>query len=196
MKIIRFASVLATVSLTLGDTINFDKETPGQVPFGFTVAVNKGFAPGKWVVEKDSIAPSAPNVLVQADPENTGSRFPVCVINGFEGADVDVSVRFKALKGKTDQAAGIIWRYRDPENYYVGVGPKAYGKNVTIPKERWSTLRVVVKADAFDVYVNGEKLFKVQDGTFKEAGKIGLWTKADSLTAFDDLTFSAPPKNE
>ena len=216
MKWIIVATLLGHALVEAADTIRFDESTPGQSPSGFTLAVNKGYSPGKWIIQKDSTAPSAPNVLVQTDPENTGSRFPICVANNFEEADVDVSVRFKAVKGKKDQAAGIIWRYRDPENYYVlranalennvvlykmldgkrtdlkplGAGSQAYGKKAKIPKNDWSILRVTAKGTNFDVYLNGEKLFTVVDATFKGAGKIGLWTKADSVTAFDDLMFS------
>jgi hypothetical protein len=208
--------ILAIPANAFSQTINFDKESPGTSPSGFTLAVNKGYSPGKWIIEKDSSAPTAPNVLVQADPENSGSRFPICVVNSFEAVDADVSVRFKARSGKKDQAAGITWRYRDPDNYYVvranalednvvlykmqngkrtdlkpvGAGAKAYGKEAKIPKNEWSTLRVLTKGNNFDVYLNGQKLFTVVDDTFTGAGKIGLWTKADSVTAFDDLTFS------
>jgi hypothetical protein len=212
-------AILLTLTVTataFGQTITFDKESPGTSPSGFTLAVNKGYSHGRWIIERDSTAPSAPNVLVQADPENSGSRFPICVVSNFEAVDADVSVRFKARNGKKDQAAGIIWRYRDPENYYVvranaleenvvlykmqngkrtdlkpfGAGAKAYGKEAKIPKNEWSTLRVLAKGNNFDVSLNGQKLFTVVDDTFTSAGKIGLWTKADSVTAFDDLTFS------
>lgn len=217
MKAMIAAILLGHPLVGAAGTITFDKSTPGQSPSGFATAVNKGHSPGKWIIQEDSAAPSAPNVLVQTDPENTASRFPICVLNDFEGADVDVSVRFKALSGKKDQAAGIIWRCRDPENYYViranalednvvlykmqdgkrtdlkpvGAGAKAYGKEVKIPKNVWSTLRVVATGKNFNIYLNGTKLFTVVDETFKGAGKVGLWTKADSVTAFDDLMFSA-----
>jgi chitinase len=129
---------------------------------------------------------------------------------------VDLSVRFKPLGGQKDQAAGLVLRYGDSNNYYVvranalennvvfykfvngkrtdlkpvGAGDDAYGKKAAVPREQWSTLRVLARGSTFEVFLNGEKLFVVQDRTFAAAGKIGLWTKADSVTAFDDLTFS------
>ncbi|HEU4387130.1 MAG TPA: family 16 glycoside hydrolase, partial [Blastocatellia bacterium] len=142
-----------------------------------------------------------------------GYRFPVCVYDEISAKDVDISVKFKPISGKTDQGAGIVWRYRDQDNYYivranalegnvvlykvengkrtdlplVGEG-RTYGKKDKVPSGQWGTLRVVAKGDLFDVYHDGKKLYEVRDGTFKEAGKAGLWTKADSVIYFDDLT--------
>ncbi|HEY6404340.1 MAG TPA: family 16 glycoside hydrolase, partial [Blastocatellia bacterium] len=113
---------------------------------------------------------------------------------------------------KKDQAAGIVWRHRDTDNYYIvranalennvvlykvqngkredlplkGEG-RTYGKKATVPKNQWSELRVTAKGNLFTVWLNGQKLYEVEDGTFTEAGKVGLWTKADSVTYFDDL---------
>jgi hypothetical protein len=122
-------------------------------------------------------------------------------------------VRFKAVSGKVDQAAGLVWRYRDENNYYLvranalednvvlykvengkrtdlpvkGEG-RTYGKKAEVPNAQWSALRVVVNGPLFQVYFNGSKLYEVEDTTFTQAGKVGVWTKADSVTQFDDLT--------
>jgi hypothetical protein len=127
----------------------------------------------------------------------------------------EVSVAFKTVDGEIDRAAGIVWRYRDPNNYYIvranalennvvlykveagtrlsiapkGLPSRAYGVKHEIPRQRWNTLRVVFDDGLFTVFLNGERLFDVEDQTFKEAGKVGLWTKADSLTYFADFTF-------
>jgi len=69
----------------------------------------------------------------------------------------------------------------------IGIG-RTYGKKAKVPSGEWSTLRVAAKGNLFGVYVNGKKLFEVEDLTFTGAGKVGLWTKADSYTLFDDLT--------
>jgi hypothetical protein len=195
-------------------TINFDKDEVGKTPNDFTTALTGKGANGVWVVLKDETAPSQPNVLVQTDMDDTGYRFPLCVFNNFSAKNVDVSVKFKPVKGEGDQAAGIVWRYKDKDNYYivranalennvvlykvengkrtdlplVGKG-KTYGESAEVPSLKWSELRVYTKDNLFDVYLNGKKLFSVKDSTFTEAGKVGLWTKADSYTLFDDFTF-------
>jgi hypothetical protein len=158
-------------------------------------------------------APSVPNVLAQINADPVSYRFPLCVYDGFIAKDVDVSVKFKPVSGQEDQAAGIVWRYQDPDNYYivrananennvvlykvekgrrtdlplVGKG-RTYGAKAPIPSGEWGTLRVVATGSRFEVYSNGVKLFEVEDTTFPVAGKVGLWTKADSVTLFDDLT--------
>jgi hypothetical protein len=195
-------------------TINFDKDEAGKVLNDFTTALTGKGAVGVWVVMKDETAPSKPNVLAQTDMDDTGYRFPLCVYNNFLAKNVDISVKFKPVKGEGDQAAGIVWRYKDKDNYYivranalednvvlykvengkrtdlplVGKG-RTYGEDVEVPSLKWSELRVYTKDNLFDVYLNGKKLFSVKDSTFTEAGKVGLWTKADSYTLFDDFTF-------
>jgi hypothetical protein len=126
---------------------------------------------------------------------------------------VDLSVRFKPISGRVDQAAGLVWRYQNQDNYYIvranalednvvlykvqggkrtdlpltGEG-RTYGKKSDVPSGQWSTLRVVAIGPVFEVYLNGTKLYEVDDTTFAQPGKVGIWTKADSVTQFDDLT--------
>ena len=198
---------------TLSQTISFDKDATGKPPSGFTTALTGTGRAGAWVVMKDESAPSKSNVLAQTDMDDTGYRFPVCVYDTISATDVDVSVRFKPVKGDGDQAAGIVWRYKDKDNYYIvranalednvvlykvqngrrtdlpllGKG-RTYGAKEKVPSGEWGTLRVVAKGIHFEVSHNGKKLFEVEDKTFQNAGKVGLWTKADSYTLFDDLT--------
>jgi hypothetical protein len=216
-KKIVFLSIFLALSATLfGQVINFDKDEEGKAPKGFIFGLTGNGKPGVWVVRKDPETSSAPNVLAQMDADPVSYRFPLCVYEGFIGEDVDVSVRYKPLSGKEDQAAGIVWRYQDPDNYYivranavennvvlykvekgrrtdlplVGKG-RTYGVKAPIPSGKWGTLRVVAVGGLFEVYSNGVKLFEVEDTTFPMAGKVGLWTKADSVTLFDDLTINA-----
>jgi hypothetical protein len=190
--------------------IDFTADAVGSQPAGFRFGhtANVG-APGKWVVQ----AEGANKVLAQADPDPTRARFPVAVLTGVSAADVDVSVRFKPVSGKVDQAAGLVWRFQNQDNYYIvranalehnvvlykvengrrtdlpvkGEG-RTYGKKATVPSGAWSTLGVVVRGPRFEVRFNGARLFEVEDTTFAGAGTVGLWTKADSITLFDDLT--------
>ena len=190
--------------------VDFTDDAVGQPPKGFEFGhTAKVGAPGKWVVQAEG-----PNkYLAQIDPDNTRARFPVAVVADVTAADVDLSVRFKPVSGRVDQAAGLVWRFQNEDNYYIvranalennvvlykvekgkrtdlpvkGEG-RTYGKKAQVPSGQWSTLRVVAAGPRFEVHFNGSKLYEVEDSTFGQAGKIGVWTKADSVTQFDDLT--------
>src|SRR5881396_751229 len=194
-------------------TIDFSNDKVGEAPSGFSTALTGRGRPGKWVVMKDPASPNQGNVLAQTDADTTGYRFPLCVYDGLTAKDADISVKFKPVSGRGDQGAGIVWRYQDKDNYYivranalegnvvlykvengkrtdlplVGKG-RTYGMKEKVPSGEWGTLRVIAKGNLFEVYHNGKKLYDVVDETFKQAGKIGLWTKADSVIYFDDLT--------
>ena len=211
MRIALLIAVGATV-MTHAATrkVDFNQDAVDQPPKGFefahTASVGK---PGKWVVQSDGTN----KVLAQTDADSTCSRFPVAVLADVTAADVDLSVRFKPISGRVDQAAGLVWRYQNQDNYYIvranalednvvlykveggkrtdlplkGEG-RTYGKKSDVPGGQWSTLRVVANGPLFEVYFNGAKLYEVEDGTFSTPGKVGVWTKADSVTQFDDLT--------
>lgn len=190
--------------------VDFESETVGQPPAGFTFGhTAKTGAPGDWRVQEED----GNRFLAQLDPDRTRNRFPVAVVDDISVADVDLSVRFKPTAGEVDKAAGLVWRYRNEDNYYIvrananednvvlykvengrrtdlplrGEG-RTYGKQATVQAGEWGTLRVVVTGDLFEVYHNDVKLFEVEDATFTSAGLVGVWTKADSVTYFDDLT--------
>jgi hypothetical protein len=191
----------------------FDDQKPGDAPRGLSCDRTGRGREGVWRIVADASAPSAPHVLAQSDDDTTGYRFPVCVVDSVTAADVDLSVRFKPVKGAGDQAAGLVWRHRDRDNYYVlranalednvvlykvekgkrtdlkpkGAGLFAYGKKAKVPSGAWGVLCVVAKGGLFEAYLNERKLFEVEDRTFSEAGRVGVWTKADSVTYFDDL---------
>jgi hypothetical protein len=189
---------------------DFSEDAVGQPPKGFEFGhTAKAGAPGKWIVQ----AEGSNRYLAQVDADDTRSRFPVAVVTGFSAADVDLSVRFKPVSGRVDQAAGLVWRFQNEDNYYIvranalennvvlykvesgkrtdlpvkGEG-RTYGKTAQVPSGQWSTLRVVAAGPRFEVYFNGSKLYEVEDTTFTQAGRVGVWTKADSVTQFDDLT--------
>lgn len=215
MKMQFFSLLFFVFAVTLtAQTINFDNYKTGKTPDDFTTALTGKGKIGVWVVMKDETAPSKSNVLAQTDMDDTGYRFPLCVYDNFSAKNVEVSVKFRPVKGEGDQAAGIVWRYIDKDNYYivranalegnvvlykvekgkrtdlplVGKG-RTYGKDVEVPSGKWSELKIYTKDNLFDVYLNGKKLFSVKDSTFTNEGKVGLWTKADSYTLFDDFNF-------
>jgi hypothetical protein len=200
----------ASMAFSQTRTVDFAADAIGQPPLGFLFGhTAKAGAPGKWVVQGEG----SNKVLAQTDTDSTRSRFPVAVLSDLITADVDLSVRFKPVSGRVDRAAGLVWRYRDEDNYYIvranalednvvlykvekgkrtdlpikGEG-RTYGKKAEVPGGQWSTLRVVVTGRLFEVYFDGTKLYEVEDVTFAEPGKVGVWTKADSVTQFDDLT--------
>lgn len=194
-------------------TYRFDGQKADEPPKGMTCALTGKGRPGTWKVLADQTAPSPPNVLAQTDGDGTSYRFPVCVVDAVTAVDLDLSVRFKPVSGAGDQAAGLVWRYRDQDNYYIvranalennvvlykvekgkrttldpkGSGTSTYGRKVRVPSGTWSTLRVVAKGAVFETYLDGERLFGVEDATFTGSGQVGVWTKADSVTYFDDL---------
>jgi hypothetical protein len=211
------AAVL-TAGLVLGSEgarrqVNFDDQKAGEPPSGFTCALTGNGRPGTWRIVEDATAPTRPNVIAQLDEDATTYRFPVCVLDGVSARDVDLSVRFKPIRGTKDQAAGLVWRYRDIDNYYViranalegnlvlykveggrrtdlkpkGAGTLAYGKKANVAPGAWGVLRVTARGSLFEAYLGTDKLLEVEDSTFADAGKVGLWTKADSVTSFDDL---------
>jgi ethylbenzene dehydrogenase/3-keto-disaccharide hydrolase len=192
--------------------VDFEQQAVGKEPDGFSFGRTGKGEPGEWVVREEPGAPSGQKVLAQVSDDRTSYRFPLAIYDDFTARDVEVSVRFKPVSGRVDQAGGIVWRYQNPDNYYivranalegnvvlykvqdgtrsdlplVGEG-KTYGKKAPVPKGEWSTLHVVARGDRFEVQVNGKKLYEVVDKTLTGPGKVGLWTKADSVTLFDDL---------
>src|SRR5437762_8804001 len=213
MKASLFTMIVTTMATALAaaETVNFDDMKAGVPPSGWT-ATQTGSGMAKWSVEKDNSAPSKPNVLKQFGQ----ATFPVCIKNDTNLKDGFVEVKFKPVAGKEDQAGGVIWRAKDSNNYYIAranalennvvlyktvngkrspldiVGRKGgYGVKETVPSGQWHSLRVEFAGNKFSLLFNGKKLFDVEDTTFTEAGNVGVWTKADSVTLFDDFSYGA-----
>jgi hypothetical protein len=204
MSVMLFTSVAVLVAQTA--RLDFEKDEIAKPPKGFSFALTGQGKPGVWIVRKDDQAHG--NVLVQTDADTTDYRFPVAVYDSVTARDVDLSVQFKALSGKGDQGAGIVWRYRDQNNYYItrcnalednctiyhvvnGRRVAFLNQNVKVASNLWHTLGVAAVGDHFVVTYDGKKVLDAKDGTFKDAGKVGLWTKADSVIAFDDFSIAA-----
>ena len=182
-------------------TVNFDDAKVGEAPAGWT-ATNTGSGEAKWTVEKDDTAPSKSNVLKQSGE----ATYPVCLKNDTSLKDGFVEVKFKAVSGKEDQAGGVIWRAKDADNYYIAranalednvtiyltiKGSRVAFKNVNhkVKSGAWHTLRVEFQGNHFTVTFDGDKVIEATDDSFSEAGKVGVWTKADSVTLFDDFSY-------
>jgi len=195
--------------------INFDKATPGSTPPGWSCVTNQG-GPSRWEIVKDSTAPTPPYVLAQVPATADNNRFPVAILDNPVFPNGEVSVRLKPVAGKEEQAGGLVWRYRGPDDYYV-VRANALENNVAlyrvqngtwtvlrpkgafsngwavkhhVPVNTWSILKVTFRGPVFSVYFNHRRIFQVEDKSYQGAGKVGLWTKADSVTYFDDFRVS------
>jgi hypothetical protein len=189
--------------------VSFENAKIGATPEGWTSTLT-GSGDPKWTVESDRTSPSKLTVLRQSGR----ATYPLILKNDTNIKDGFVEVKFKAIAGSEDRAAGIVWRAKDANNYYVVranalednvvlyktvkgtrssldiVGRKGgYGVNAAVPSGTWHTLRIDFKGSRFGVSFNGKQLFEVEDSTFTEAGKVGLWTKADSVTLFDEVTY-------
>jgi hypothetical protein len=205
-KYVFVAALACLTTVSVGGqsaTINFDRDESGKAPKGFSFALTGQGKPGVWVVRKDDAAHG--NVLVQTDADATDYRFPVAIYDDSSATDVNLSVQFKALSGKGDQGAGLVWRYRDQNNYYVtrcnalednctiyhvvnGRRQAFQNKPVKVASNVWHALKLAAAGDHFVVTYDGSVVLDARDQTFKQAGKVGLWTKADSVIAFDDFT--------
>ena len=183
------------------ETVNFDADRPGEAPRGWTLT-KTGKGEPKWTIEKDDTAPSKPNVLKQSGE----ATYPLAVKDDTNLKDGFVEVKFQPLSGEEDQAGGIIWRCKDADNYYIcranalennvriyrfvkGKRTQFKGANLPVAANQWHTLRVDFSGKQFTVIFNGKELFTAEDATITQAGKVGLWTKADSVTLFDDFSY-------
>ena len=185
-------------------TFNFDSDTPGQPPKGFEFGLTGKGKPGKWVVQAVDDAPSGKNVLAQTDGDTTDYRFPIAY-TGPELKDLRLAVKCKPIAGKGDRGCGILWRLKDADNYYItranalednvhlyhtvkGRRVKFAGWNGKVTSGAWHELAMEMVGDHIQVFFDGKKVIDEHDDTFKDAGKFGVWTKADSIILFDDLT--------
>lgn len=182
-------------------TFSFESGEVGKLPYGWSNQV------GKW-----SIAGDNGNKVLYQSASSSGGTFNIAVYDGAVYADVEMSVRIKAISGDGDQGGGMVWRFIDKNNYYivrenplednvvlykvengtrkdlpiVGKG-RTYGAPVDKLGNGWNNLKVIVKGELFVVYLNGKEIFQVKDTTFTQPGRIGVWSKADAASYFDDL---------
>ena len=191
------------------NTASFETDAVGATPKGW-IATSTGGGNPKWTVEQDQTAPSRLKVVKQSGR----AAYPLLLKEDTNIENGFIEIKFKAIAGSEDRAAGLIWRARDANNYYVvranalednvvlyktvgGVRspldivgrPGGYGVDVSVPPNQWLALRVDFKGNRVKVLYNGKQLFEVEDSTFSSAGKVGLWTKADSVTLFDEINY-------
>ena len=193
-----------TASVVKFDFENYAKD---KLPEGWSQYFN-GRGDTEWKVVEDN----GNKVMAQLYSDNPNSHFNVVVNDGLKAKNLTLKVRLKGVTGKHDQGGGFVWRFIDKDNYYVvranplednmvlykvengkrtdlplmGKG-RTYGTDVPKLGNGWNDMKLVVVDDIFTVYLNGKELFKVQDSTFTQEGKVGFWTKADAVTYFDDF---------
>ncbi len=202
----RAADLARSLKAALGpqnETVHFDNDKAGALPSNW-LATKTGAGNPRWAVFADDTAPSKPNVLKQSGEAD----YPVALKDDTSLKDGFVEVKFKPVSGKVDQAGGVIWRAKDADNYYIAranalednvtiyhtiKGSRVAFKNVNHPVKSgvWHTLRVEFQGNHFTAAFDGEKVIEVTDDSFSDAGKVGVWTKADSVTMFDDFSYGA-----
>jgi hypothetical protein len=193
-----------------GRVVTFDNGPLGKTPPEWTVAMTNHGRPARWEIVKDMSAATQPYVLAQVSTDPLRDRYPLAIFNDATFRDGEVSVRLKPVSGREVQAGGIVWRYKDENNYYLaranaleknvqvfkvenGVRkPLMAGVHHEIPSNAWSILKVAARGNRFQVYMDHRRILQGWDNTFMSGGKVGLWTVADSVTYFDE--FRVTPK--
>jgi hypothetical protein len=171
---------------------DFESDEPDKIAGGFSNEV------GRWVVAQDG-----KNRVLAQKAASDDDTYNVALAEGTSYQDLDLSVRLKALAGKDDQGGGLVWRAKDAKNYYIArynplednfrvykvvAGKRTMFENAKVPGDNeWHTLRITMKGSKITCYLDGKKHLESEDSTFPEAGRIGLWSKADAQSYFDDL---------
>ncbi len=190
-----FASGMATSRDGGKQSWDFESDEPGTIAKGFTNEV------GQWEVAKEG----ANKVLFQK-AKSDDAIFNVALAEGTAYKDVELSGKLRAVAGDMDRGGGVVWRAKDKKNYYVCRynpleenfrvykvvdGVRTMFKNAKTPgDDKWHFLRVTMVGPKITCYLDGQKLLEAEDETFKDAGAIGLWSKADAQSYFDDVTAS------
>jgi hypothetical protein len=215
----RWATVVALVALT-GAAVwaaegeerafKFSKDDVGKVPAGWKAEKTGPGNGSVWTVVADDTAPSKSGYVLAQVAESPNALFNICVAEDTRYKDVELSVAFKPIAGKNDQGGGFVWRYQDHNNYYIarlnpagksssyavfkvvdGKRTSLQGKSrAKIPVGEWHKLMVKMMGDHIECFLDGEKMLDVTDTAFPKSGKVGLWTKSDAQTHFDDFKVS------
>lgn len=198
---------LVSYGLMENDTLfNFENETEGKLPAGFSAAATGSAKSIKWSVVNDN-----GNKVAAQQAINEGSCYNLLVLDKTGYKDFTASVKIKAISGEEDQGGGLMWRYIDKDNYYIarynplennfrfyrvvnGSRKQLESVDSDIKQGEWFTMTVEMKGNKINCSLNGKKLIEAEDGTFKSAGLIGFWTKADAVTYFDELTIKPESK--
>jgi hypothetical protein len=207
-NVVALLALAGTVILAAEDKpggFRLSKADVGKVPAGWKSAQTGKGAGSVWKVVADESAPSKSGYALAQTAESPNAMFNLCVAEDSNFKDGEIMVAFKAVRGKNDQGGGIVWRYRDPNNYYIArmnplednyrVYKVVAGKRMQletkeglkVPAGEWHTLKIKIDGDHIECFLDGKKELDAKDSTFKEAGKVGLWSKSDAQTHFDEF---------
>jgi hypothetical protein len=188
-----------------GQAWRFDKEMVGSLPAGWKVAeTSSRSTPGTWQIVADSTAPSPAHAVAITQTENSGQTYNLLLADSTSYGDLEIEVMVRAISGKQDQGGGPMWRVQDADNYYIArwnplednfrvytvkAGKRSMLKSATVKVDpvAWHRIEIEHVGNTIAVRFDGEAFLVVEDSTFSAAGMVGLWTKADAATAFDDF---------
>jgi hypothetical protein len=196
-------------SQSAATVIAIAKMEVGKPPVGFKLERTGQGSPSQWTVVVDATSFTG-RVIEQSSKDRTDNRFPLATFEPIVAKNVEISVRFNPVAGRTDQAGGIAVRVIDADNYYVvranalennvrfyrvvkGRREQIDGVNTKVAGNTWHTLGLKAQDDRFTIEFNGKTLFTTSDKTFGEAGKVALWTKSDSVTRFEQIAIDVMP---
>jgi hypothetical protein len=182
---------------------------PQNLESDFTLWRTGQGAAGEWIIVADPTAAGG-RAIAQVSKDRTDYRFPLAVYKPYSGKDVEASVRFKPVAGVVDEAGGVAVRLQTPDDYYVtranalednvrfyrvvkGQREQLASANAKVAANEWHTLALKAEGDRFTVTFDGKELLTARDGTIPQAGKVALWTKADSVTYFDTISIRPLP---
>jgi Domain of Unknown Function (DUF1080) len=215
LPITAMLALIASMGVARAEVFDFESAAVDSMPQGWSVAMTHDGGQPRWAVVSGD---GGGKVLAQLSNDPTAQRFPLAIFTRDSIRNGTLSVRFKPISGRVDQAAGLVWRYQDENNYYivranalednvvlykvesgnrVAISPLGregeYGQRQEVPTNEWHTLGVEFSGPRFSVSFDGMKIYEVEDATFTEPGRVGLWTKADSVTQFDDFEVADDP---
>ena len=211
-RVVLFLLACSAALLVAGEEprpITFDRKDLGKLPAGWKAAQTGEGKGSLWKVLADDTAPSKSGCVLAQTASGPSRMFNLCVLQKSKFASGELRVRLKAVKGKKDQGGGLLWRYQDASNYYVArfnplednfrVYKVVKGKriqlgtreNLTIPAGKWFAVTVRHTGNRIVCLLDGKAYLDVKDDTFAGAGKVGLWTKADAVSSFDELVIAA-----
>lgn len=202
------ASIACSAADDKARAITFAKDDAGKLPRGWTTAQTAKADGSVWKVVADDTAPSKKGFVLQQTTAAPKATFNLCVLDDTQYKDVDLRVAFKAVQGKVDQGGGVVWRYQDPDNYFIarynplegnfrlyrvsdGKRIQMAGKeDLEFKAGEWHTLQVAMAGERIECQLNGQQLLEAKSSDLDKTGKVGLWTKADAVTSFDELRVS------
>jgi Galactocerebrosidase, C-terminal lectin domain len=196
-------------SQSAATVIAIAKMEVGEPPAGFKFGRTGQGGSSQWTVVDDPSS-STGRVIEQSSTDRTDYRFPLAILEQFFAKNLEISLSFKSVSGRVDQAGGIAVRVADADNYYVvranalednvrfyrvvkGRREHLEGVNTKVTGNQWHTLGLKAQDDRFTIEFDGKTLFTTSDKAFAEAGKIALWTKSDSITRFDQIAIDVLP---